>query len=202
VHKPILGVIGGIGSGKSLVAAELARRGGYIIAADQLGHEALRQPEIMARVRERWGAKVVNAQGDVDRRRLGGIVFADASERRELETMVFPWIERRIEEEIAKADADPKVAFVILDAAIMVEAGWDRRCDYVVFVDAPQHQRLERLARQRRLSLADVEVRERAQMPLEEKKRLADFVIDNSGTPEHMARQLERVVKHLLPGKG
>src|SRR5947209_12696631 len=98
-RKPVLGLLGGIGSGKSLVAAELARRGGRVVNGDELGHEALRQPEIQQRIRERWGADVFNEQGEVDRRRLGAIVFAEPKELRALEALSFPWIERRFREE-------------------------------------------------------------------------------------------------------
>ena len=88
--KPVIGLIGGIGSGKSRVAAEFARRGAVIIAGDQLGHEALRQPEIKARVVDRWGPAALDAAGEIDRRKLGAAVFADPAERKALEAMVQP----------------------------------------------------------------------------------------------------------------
>jgi dephospho-CoA kinase len=197
VRKTILGLIGGIGSGKSLVAAELAKRRGRIIAGDQLGHEALLQPDIQAKVIERWGKRIVDEQGNISRRQLGSIVFADAAERKQLETLLFPYIERRIDDEIAKAQADPAVALIVLDAAVMMEAGWECRCDKIVFVDAPEEVRLNRLARHRGLSAQEVKARETAQLPLSEKKRRADFVIDNSGTPEAAARQVDELVKKL-----
>src|SRR4051794_5295036 len=105
-EKPVVGLIGGIGSGKSHVAAEFARRGAWVIAGDQLGHEALRQPDVRAQVVQRWGESILDPRGEVDRRRLGAIVFADAGQLRELEALVFPYIERRIAEEIARAQDD------------------------------------------------------------------------------------------------
>jgi dephospho-CoA kinase len=193
----ILGLLGGIGSGKSLVAAELAKRRGRVIAGDRLGHEALLQPEIRTKVIERWGKNIVDEQGGINRRQLGSIVFADAKQREQLESLLFPYIERRIDEEITKAQADPAVAFIVLDAAVMMEAGWDRRCDKIVFVDSPEEVRLQRLAQHRGLSAQEVRAREKAQLPLPEKKRRADFVIDNSGTPEQAARQIDEVLKKL-----
>src|SRR6266496_904490 len=98
VRKPVIGLIGGIGSGKSRVAAEFARRGARVIAGDQLGHEALRQPDVKARIVERWGPGVLDTSGEVERRKVAAIVFADPAELRALEAIVFPWIERRIAE--------------------------------------------------------------------------------------------------------
>src|SRR5207253_9155202 len=102
-RKPVLGLIGGIGSGKSRVADALARRGGRVIAGDLLGHEALRQPQVRDQVVGRWGRGVLNDQGEIDRRKVGAIVFADNAELRALEALTFPYIERRIAEEIARA---------------------------------------------------------------------------------------------------
>src|SRR2546423_6582366 len=85
----VVGLIGGIGSGKSRVAAEFARRGARVIAGDQLGHEALRQPDVKARVVERWGRDILDADGEVDRRKVARIVFANATELRALEAIVF-----------------------------------------------------------------------------------------------------------------
>jgi dephospho-CoA kinase len=192
--KPVIGLIGGIGSGKSLVAVELARHGAHVIAADQLGHEALRQPAIHTRITERWGTEVLSEGGEVDRRRLAARVFADAHERRVLEAMVFPFIEQRIAEEIGAAQRQPEAAFIVLDAAIMLEAGWNKHCDRLVYVDAPRSMRAERLARQRNWTEQDLETRERAQWPVAAKRGRADFVIDNSGTPENIKEQ----VKHLI----
>ena len=127
--KPVIGLIGGIGSGKSLVAATFARRGARVISGDELGHEAPAAAGDPCRsVVQRWGPEVLDEQGRIDRRRLGAIVFADPSERRALEAMVFPWIERRIREEIDDArKRTGQVRLIVLDAAVMLEAGWNER---------------------------------------------------------------------------
>ena len=196
-RKPVIGLLGGMGSGKSSVAAEFARHGGKVIAADQLGHEALRQPDIMDAVVKHFGADIVMPDSSIDRKKLGAKVFADQAERAALEKLVHPWITRRIEEEIAKADAQDEVRFIVLDAAIMLEAGWNNVCDWLVYIDVPREQRLERLARQRGWSEKEVRARERAQMSLEEKQRRADFTIDNSGSPEQTVRQVAELVGRL-----
>jgi dephospho-CoA kinase len=199
--KPVLGLIGGMGSGKSLIAAHLARRGGRLIVGDQIGHEALRQPDIRGRVVARFGPGILAADGrEIDRRKLGAVVFADPARRQALEAIVFPWIERRIREEMAEARADPAVRFVVLDAAILLEAGWNSVCDSLVYVDAPREVRMSRLAAQRNWTPEEVEAREKAQMPLEEKRGRADFVIDNSGPPDDALRQADGILGRLGVG--
>jgi dephospho-CoA kinase len=188
----VVGIVGGIGAGKSLVADAFARRGAVVIAGDALGHEALRDPELLRRVVGRFGTTILHDDGSISRRKLGQLVFADPAELRALEALVFPYIEARIREELDKARALPGVGPVpvALDAAVMLEAGWNNACDRLVYVDAPRDQRLARLAR-RGWTPADLDARERAQMPLAEKAARADAVIDNSGPPEAVDRQVE-----------
>jgi len=116
-----------------------------------------------------------------------------------VEALVFPWIERRITEEIAAAQADPGASLVVLDAAIMVETGWHERCDRLVYVHAPRAERLRRLAQQRNWTAKEVADRARAQLPLTEKVRRADFVVDNAGPPEYMAKHVRALLNRLLP---
>src|SRR5262249_22079399 len=150
-----------------------------------------------ARVVERWGPGVLSDVGEVDRKKVGAIVFADHAERKALEALVFPFIERRLREEIEKKRHDPAVRFVVLDAAIMLEAGWNKVCDRLVYVDSPRAVRLQRLVEQRGWTEKEVERREQAQMPLEEKRRRADVVIDNSGSPVETERQVQELVKSI-----
>src|SRR5258708_10690322 len=107
-RKLVLGLVGGIGAGKSTVANALAQHGGKVVAGDPLGHEALEQPAILARVVEIWGDRgILTPEGKVDRKKFGRIVFPSPVERSRLEHLVHPYIERRIREEIDKAFAEP-----------------------------------------------------------------------------------------------
>lgn len=192
VRKRVLGLIGGIGAGKSVVAAAFRNAGGWIIEGDPLGHEALEHPEINARIQEVWGQRgVFDAAGKLDRKLLGRIVFPSPVERARLEYLVHPYIEKRLAEEIAKAQADPAVSFIVIDAAIMLEAGWNNVCDALVYVDAPRPVRLARVQAQRGWTESDLANREAVQMPTEKKKKLADAVIDNSGTLAETQRQVQ-----------
>jgi len=189
-----VGLLGGIGSGKSAVSWLLAEAGAVIVSGDEIGHEALRQPTLKARVVERWGADILDENGEVRRRKLGGIVFADAEEKRALERIVHPWIKQRLTETVARLKEDPSVPLVVVDAAVMLEAGWDGVCDELLFVDVPRELRLERIARQRGWSEKEVAAREMAQLPLFEKARLAHHTLDNSGTLEQLRVQIDSLL--------
>jgi dephospho-CoA kinase len=184
-----------MGSGKSRVAAEFTRHGARVVSGDEAGHEALRQPEIRTRVVERWGREVLDERGEVNRRKVGAIVFADPKERQALEALVFPWIERRLSEQIAAAVADPQIKLVVLDAAIMLETGWNKLCDRLVYVHAPRELRLRRLAEHRGWTAKEVEARENAQMSLSEKLSRADDVLDNSGSLEEVSQQVNELLR-------
>jgi dephospho-CoA kinase len=192
----VIGLVGGIGSGKSQVAALLARKGARVIAGDELAHAALRQPEVRSGVAARWGPELLDEHGEVRRRRLGAIVFAHPQERRALEEMVHPWIKERICEDVAAAQADPRVCLIVLDAAVMLEAGWDGVCDQLIFVDAPRDVRLQRVAGQRGWEERELEERERSQLPLTEKAARADHVLENATTLDNLERQVDALL-HL-----
>ena len=196
--KRIIGLIGGIGSGKSRVAAAFAKRGARVISGDQTGHEALKQPEIRDQVEKRWGKALIDEKGEVNRRALGRIVFAKQEELRALEAMVFPWIGQRLRDEIAAAARDVQVPLIVLDAAVMLEAGWNNVCDRIVYVHAPRDARLRRLAETRGWTAKEVEARESVQMSLTEKATRADFAVDNSGMPEELERQVEAIWRVLV----
>jgi dephospho-CoA kinase len=191
--KPlVVGVVGGIGAGKSALTRALARRGARVIVGDDLGHEALRQPALRDAVLRRWPG-VKNEQGEVDRKKLGKIVFADAAELKALEALVHPWIKRRIAEEVQQVRAEQAVPLVVLDAAVLLEAGWDGACDRLIFVDAPRALRLARLAA-RGWTERDLQAREEAQLPLTEKRLRADHVLENSSTLEDLQRQVDALL--------
>ncbi len=183
--KPVIGLVGAIGAGKSTVAKLLATRGGMVIDADRIGHEALDREEIRERLVARWG-NVLKGDGLVDRRALARIVFENPAERHALEQLLFPIIRRKCEDEIQHAERDENTRFVVLDAAVMLEAGWNGVCDYLVYVDAPRDVRLQRLAKRSGWTAEDLDAREAAQMPAEVKKRSATDILMNDGRLEEL----------------
>lgn len=194
----MVGLVGGIGAGKSAAAAAMARRGAAVVDADRVGHEVLELAHVKAQLGSWWGPGVLRPDGSADRRTVAGIVFADPAERARLEGLVFPHIGRRVERLIAAAAADPAVRFVALDAAVMLEAGWGHVCDRLVYVDAPRDTRLARLAARNGWTPAEVAAREAAQMPADRKAARADAVLVNDGSPERLRERVDA----LLSGWG
>ncbi len=189
--KAVIGLVGAIGAGKSTAARAFAARGGFVIDADALGHEALRQPQCVETLVSRWGERVRAADGTLDRRAIARIVFADPNERNALEAVVFPFITARARDLIFSAQSDPAVAFVVLDAAVLLEAGWGELVDWLVYIDAPRELRLERLKARSGWSDADLTAREAAQWPADRKKARADVSIENSGASQALERQVD-----------
>jgi dephospho-CoA kinase len=138
---------------------------------------------------------VLKPNGRLDRRTIAGIVFADPAERAALEAIVFPFIGKRALEEIQKAQANPAVKFVVVDAAVMLEAGWENECDRLVYVDAPRDVRLARLAARSGWTDADLIAREAAQWPAEKKLKRAAAVIVNDGSTETLQSQVDRLLR-------
>jgi dephospho-CoA kinase len=190
----VIGILGGVASGKSWVAGQLAARGAGVLDADGAGHAVLRLPQIEAAARQRWGAAVFGPDGHIDRRRLAGIVFTPSregeQERAYLEKLTHPEIGRLLARQAAELTATGRTV-AVLDAPLLLEAGWNKLCQMLVYVDAPREVRLAR-ARQRGWSEEDFTVREGAQDSLDWKRARADVIIDNSGPPEHTQAQIER----------
>jgi dephospho-CoA kinase len=190
----VIGLIGAIGAGKSTAAAMLRARGGFLINADALGHEALEQPDIREKLIARWGERIVRPDGKLDRRAIAGVVFPDPAERSALEQLVFPFIRERATREIDRGQNDPAARFVVLDAAVLLEAGWNSACDRIVYVDAPREARLARLAARSGWTAADLAAREAAQWPAADKMKRADAVLVNDADVARLRERIDRLV--------
>jgi dephospho-CoA kinase len=200
---PVIGVLGGVASGKSLVAAEFAALGAGILDGDRAGHEVLRMPEVEQAARRRWGEAILAADGRIDRSRLARIVFAGTPQAAEdlayLESVTHPRIGRRLLDE-ARALVGGGAAALVLDAAVMLKAGWDRLCDTIVYVDAPPQVRLAR-ALARGWTAEALAAREASQGPEAAKRRRADWVIDNGGAVDQTRAQVAAVWQAVVASK-
>jgi len=187
----LVGLTGGIGSGKSTVARLLAARGAVVLDADVLAREAVEPgtPGFDA-VLARFGDAVRSSGGTIDRAQLAAIVFADDEARHDLEAIVHPQVRLRIGEAVAAhADSD---AVVVVDSPLLIETGAHESFPVVVVVTAPDDARIARLTA-RGMGEADARARMAAQMPLEEKATYADVLLDNGGSEAELESQVDRL---------
>lgn len=196
----VLGVLGGIASGKSRVAALLAGPRGRVIDADRLVDEVYRDPEFLLALRDEFGPAALASDGTADRRELGRIAFSQPEKRRWLEARIHPAVRQRIAAEL-EAARGAGVPRVVLDVPLLLENdaahGLVARCDRLVFVDSALAERERRAALHRAWSPGEVERRERAQLPLDEKRRRAHAVVANFGDAESLEHEVRRVEREL-----
>ena len=196
----LVGLTGGFGSGKSTVADILAALGLKVISADKLARDVC-EPGTPAydEIVEAFGEELVAEDGGLDRKRLGDIVFADPASLRRLNSIVHPRVIAREGELLKQIEETAKDAIVVLDVPLLIEVERHRLVDFLVVVNAPTEQIFERLKKKfGGLDRASLEARMRQQMPLEEKVKLADFVVDNSGGPEATREQTEKLFRILI----
>jgi dephospho-CoA kinase len=193
-----VGLTGGIASGKSTVAAMLRELDCLVLDADTLGHELLEQgQDAFKEVVREYGQEVLDTYGNVDRSKLGQIIFADAQKRARLNQILHPRIldvVRRWFAALAQAGG-PELA--VVEAALIIEAGYNKELDQVIVCWCPAQQQLQRLL-ERGLTAEQAKLRIAAQMPMEEKRRLGDETIDCSGSLAETERQVIEVLKRLL----
>ncbi len=194
-----VGLTGGIASGKTTVGAMFVDLGCRLIDSDRITHELLAAGPVRDAVVREFGADILDASARIDRRRLGAVVFGDPARRKALTDILHPVIFQRQQAFLEACARDDPDGIAIVDAALMVETGNAKRFDTLIVVTcAPEVQR-GRL-RERGLSEADIDRRVAAQMPMEEKARHADFVIDNSGSISETRRRVEAVHAALHAG--
>lgn len=192
----VIGLVGGVGAGKSAVAAAFRSLGCVVSDSDAHARQALARPDVQATLESWWGRDVVLAAGGVDRARIAALIFADPAQRARLEGLVHPIIHRARRDDLLRAGAAGAPALIV-DAPLLLEAGVAAECDAVVFVDAPRADRLARVVASRGWDEAEFDRREAAQWPLERKRGASQFVIGNEGRRADLAEQARGVLEAL-----
>jgi dephospho-CoA kinase len=187
----VIGLTGGIASGKSLVSQQLAELGAVIIDADKVGHETYRQgSETYRAVIEAFGSDVVGADGEIDRRALGGKVFGDPEARRRLEEIVWPAIRQLVQQRLAGL-RDQGTSVIVLEAAVLIEASWTDLVDEVWLVEASPETVRGRLSDRNGLTAEQAEARIRAQLTNEKRRPYAQVIIENDGSLDDLRRVVD-----------
>ena len=190
---PIIGIVGGIGSGKSTVAAVFQSLGCVVSDSDAAVRDLLSEPTVIGQLRDWWGEKVFSPDGRIDRSKVAQIVFETPSERRRLEGFIHPLVHQRRRDTIWDA-RQSGAAGVIVDAPLLFEAGVDSECDAIVFVDTPREIRLLRVQESRGWDAEELDRRENTQLGLEEKRKRSDYVVANTGLPDELHGRVVRVL--------
>lgn len=197
-RKPIIGLSGAIGAGKSTVARMLGEMGCFVFSSDEANREVLSRPEVVQQLREWWGDDIMDPNGGLDRKAMARRIFADQKARKELESLTHPLIASQRQTSIHSAISDPAVNAVVLDSPLLFEAHLDRECDQVIFVDASHAQRLSRVAHGRGWDAAELARRAAAQQSPTEKRQRSDFVVVNEGSLESLQAQVADVLRRIL----
>lgn len=198
----VVGLTGGIASGKSTFAGLLRARGAPVIDADALARAVVaRDSPTLTRIAEAFGPRALQTSGGLDRAWMADLVFRNPEARRRLEAITHPAIRDRMLEEVARLEAGGH-ALAFYDVPLLFEVGLDQAVDSVVVVWTPRGVQAERLTRRDGLTPIEAEARRAAQLPIDEKAARADFVVENHGPPEALGPKADRLLDDLRQGRG
>lgn len=193
-----VGLTGGLASGKSFAASEFERLGCAVLQADRLGHAILAEDATaLAEVTAAFGEEVLGADGAIDRKALAGVVFASKEKLERLNAIVHPRVFDRVDDFFQKTERRDPSAVALVEAAIMVETGSYRRYDRLVLAACPREAQIDRFMQRNGGTRVEAEARLGRQMPLEDKRKYADFVIDTGGSEAWTLEQVREVYRHL-----
>ena len=199
--KPIIGLVGGIGSGKSFVAKLFAEAGCLVVDSDAQVRDAYRDPKVVETIWGWWGDEVLHKDGSVNRSAIAAKVFADPEQKRRLEGLIHPIVHAARERQMRAAADDLQVVAYAWDTPLLVEAGLSEQCDAIVFIDTPLEQRVARVRARSGWDRAELARREKSQTPLDTKRALANYVVSNTADaasdPSALAGLREQVLRVL-----
>ncbi|MDX2200954.1 MAG: dephospho-CoA kinase [Phycisphaerae bacterium] len=198
MNQPVIGICGGIGAGKSAVAAAFAERGCLVISSDRLSHEVMESPDVSRQLAGWWGNEVIDADGRPNRQRIAEIVFRDGAQKQRLEALLYPLIAQRRSAMILSVAGQPAVKAIVLDSPLLFESRLDRLCDAIVFVDSSRSVRLSRIQQSRQWDDAELSRREAWQLPVEEKRARSDYQLVNEGSIGETGAQVDTILARIL----
>ncbi len=192
-----IGITGGIATGKNLVAKYFEDLGCYIIDADELYHKLIYPGKpLWRKLVEEFGSAILSPQEVIDRKRLGDIVFNNKEALEKLNRITHQTIIKEIEKEAKTYEKEYKI--VVINAPLLIEAGAENLVDKIIVVKTDEDTQIERLTKRDNISKEEAIKRIRAQMPISEKIKYSDYVIDNNGTPEETKKQVDAIYKELI----
>ncbi len=200
--KPIIGILGGICSGKSTVAGEFAKLGCEVINADKIAHALLEKEEIKNKIINLFGEAAIERGGKIDSKKLADIVFADTEKLGLLNNIIHPLVLSRAEELIGQFNRQNQVKAIVLDMPLLAEVGWDKRCDKIIFVDCERRNRVTRAKKVGFFDENQLKIREKSQISLDKKVSIADNLIDNNSSLAALAKQVTKIFSCIMNKRG
>ena len=197
-NKPIIGIVGGICSGKSTVANEFAKLGCKIIDADKIAHELLQKKDVKEKIVNLFGQNILNSTGKIEHQKLADVVFADTEKLSSLNKIIHPLILKGAEELIKQYNSQISVKAIVLDMPLLIEVGWAKRCDRLIFIDCKRQKRIDRAKKMRIFNENQIKIRENFQISLDNKANIADNVVDNNSDFSTMVRQVADIFSYIV----
>ena len=197
-RKPIIGLAGGIGSGKSFIAGLFGELGCGVIDSDAQVRQVYQDPAVLATIRGWWGDSVIDSSGKADRRAIATKVFNNPAERQRLESLIHPRVDVLRQDRMKEFAIDPKIVAFVWDTPLLFEAGLNSRCDAVIFIESPFDQRLRRVTESRGWDQSELQRREKLQWPLDRKREISDDVLQNTADAGDARRQVRDVLLRIL----
>jgi len=198
IKKPIIGILGGVASGKSTVAAEFAKLGCKVIDADKIVHELLQKTVVKDKITGLFGQAILDSAGKIDHRKLAEVVFTDADKLSSLNKIIHPFVLERVEEFIELYNRQGGIKAIVLDMPLLAEVGWAERCDRLIFVDCKPKLRIERAKKMRGLDENQIKIRENFQISLDKKVKLTDNIIENNSGFSALVRQVADIFSYIV----
>lgn len=196
--KPIIGILGGIGAGKSTVAAEFVKLGCEKIDADEIAHKVLARKEVVEKIVNFFGKAILDSKEKIDRNKLADIVFAGSDDLSLLNSIVHPLVLARTEELINRHNRNTNVKAIVLDMPLLAEIGWDKRCDKLVFIDCRRQLRLARMRKKTGFNENRLKIRESFQISLDKKVAIADNILYNNSGFSALVKQVAEVFTSIV----
>jgi len=199
--KPVIGLLGAPGAGKSSIAGIFARLGCGVIDSDRLAQELLDTPEVCEQLAQWWGPGMLAPDGRVDRKAVASVVFVDADKRERLEGLIHPQVHQKRVLLRQAFQADNTCLAIVEDCPLILEAGLQDTFDVLVYIDVPTEVRQQRVAAIRGWSVRELHLREENQAPLDIKRSSADYILDNGADLGAVEAQVRRVLQQILDPK-
>ena len=196
--KAIIGIIGGIGCGKSTVAAEFGKLGCGVIDADSIAHELLKEMPVKEQIVGTFGRNILDGNGEIEREKLAKIVFSDRDKLSKLTSITHPFVLERCEELIEQYNQENYVKAIVLDMPLLIEVGWAKKCDRLVFVDCKLPKRAQRAKKIGIFSKNELKIRENFQISLDKKAKLADNAVNNNSDFSALVRQVVEIFASVV----